>query len=202
MPEPTALPEIASDANYPAGAEPEAGTPTKVDPAREALGYRPDEKPTAQEHNWLFNLIWQWIVWFQGYVTADQVLPISSKAWVNDTVYPTYGDSSVVLEDYVWSVGVPLAALSLLKTVVFEIDGDGAVDIEARLSRRNADGTNDVLETTNFTNIPNGYANYTLTVSPEIELAADKSYFLVLIPGAAGGNLGSTFLTFKRRSPT
>src|SRR5688572_21855603 len=34
-------------------------------------GFAPKEKPPAQFLNWLFNLIWQWIVYFKGRFSAE-----------------------------------------------------------------------------------------------------------------------------------
>lgn len=60
---PATLPLYATDANYPAGPEPEAGTPTKVAPTSGelAVGYRPGAKPTAQKFNWWRNLVGEWV---------------------------------------------------------------------------------------------------------------------------------------------
>lgn len=59
---PPTLPTFATSTNYPAGVQPEAGTPTKtvISGPRLATGYRPDEVPTAQDLNWLLNLIGTW----------------------------------------------------------------------------------------------------------------------------------------------
>lgn len=62
------LPTWASDTNYPAGAEPEAGTATKVAPTtgQDTIGWRPDQIPTAQEENYWKNLVYQWIQYLDG----------------------------------------------------------------------------------------------------------------------------------------
>lgn len=80
MAKPNTVVDFAGDANYPAGAEPEAGTPTKTDPAREAFGYRPNEHPTAQEFGWLFNLIGLWIQWLNALFGTDGSLTLDADA--------------------------------------------------------------------------------------------------------------------------
>jgi len=62
MAKPVTLPVWAEDANYPAGAEPEAGTPTKVTPAStyDDVGYRPEQKPKAQNLNYMLYWLSQW----------------------------------------------------------------------------------------------------------------------------------------------
>lgn len=61
--EPTVSPSWATDTNYPAGVEPEAGTPTKVEPTagKKAIGFRPEEYPPAQYFNWFMWLVAKWI---------------------------------------------------------------------------------------------------------------------------------------------
>lgn len=68
MPKPVIIPTWASDANYPAGAEPEAGTPTKVAPTtgQGTIGWRPDQIPTAQEQNWWMDLVADWLAYLDG----------------------------------------------------------------------------------------------------------------------------------------
>lgn len=68
MAKPTDLPVWASDTNYPAGVEPEQGTPTKVEPisSKQALGWRPEEKPKAQSLNWWQHLVYQWVTWINN----------------------------------------------------------------------------------------------------------------------------------------
>ncbi len=63
MDKPTDLAPWADDANYPAGAEPEAGTPTKVayTLGQEAVGWRPKGKPPAQELNTWMHRVGQWV---------------------------------------------------------------------------------------------------------------------------------------------
>jgi hypothetical protein len=54
----------ATDANYPAGPEPEAGTATKVDPTTElTIGWRPGAKPPAQKMNAWANVSSSWLQW-------------------------------------------------------------------------------------------------------------------------------------------
>lgn len=59
-------PEWATDANFPAGPEPEAGSPTKAayTTGQATIGYRPDQIPTAQEQNRWMNLVYRWVLWF------------------------------------------------------------------------------------------------------------------------------------------
>jgi hypothetical protein len=57
------VPILATDALYPAGADPWSASPTKVDPGTVAVaaGYQPNAKLPAQEYNWLLNRLGTWI---------------------------------------------------------------------------------------------------------------------------------------------
>lgn len=65
MPRPTQLPLWATDANYPAGSDPWAGSPTKVAPTSgdQARGWTPNQEPSPQAFNWWKNLVGQWFTW-------------------------------------------------------------------------------------------------------------------------------------------
>lgn len=65
MAKPSDLPNWATDAAYPAGVEPEATDPNKVEPdaTKQGIGWRPDEKPPADELNWWMNLVYLWIAY-------------------------------------------------------------------------------------------------------------------------------------------
>lgn len=67
MPAPDTIPEWALDDDYPMDAEPEEGTPTKVEPSsgKKATGWRPSEMPPAQYLNWWMWLVGMWIDWLQ-----------------------------------------------------------------------------------------------------------------------------------------
>jgi hypothetical protein len=74
MPKPSSLPEWATDANYPAGAEPEAGTPTKVPPStnQDTVGWRPSQKPPATEWNWWMHKVYEWLAYVDaGIIDGD-----------------------------------------------------------------------------------------------------------------------------------
>ncbi len=75
MPKPvTAVPTWASDTNYPADAEPEASTATKVAPTsgQATIGWRPDQIPTAQEQNYWMNLIGDYVAWLATKVVSRE----------------------------------------------------------------------------------------------------------------------------------
>lgn len=74
MSAPPDLPEWATDANYPAGGATWNGTATKVTPAagKQAEGFEPIEKPGAQHLNWLFNLIYLWLLWIKNQFVDPQ----------------------------------------------------------------------------------------------------------------------------------
>lgn len=88
MPKPTDLPVWATDANYPAGADPWAETATKVEPlaGEQAAGHAPDQKPPAQYMNWWMHLVYLWI----AYVDAgewDGDLHVTGDLTVDGTVF-------------------------------------------------------------------------------------------------------------------
>lgn len=88
MAKPTDLPEWATDANYSAGAEPEAGSPTKVAPisSKKASGWRPEEKPKAQSLNWWQNLVYQWVTWLDAGVWEAVSLTLSGDLDVANVI--------------------------------------------------------------------------------------------------------------------
>lgn len=93
MPKPTDLPNWATDAAFPAGVEPEAGDPNKVEPnaTKQGIGWRPNEKPAAEWFNWWMNLVYLWIVYvnagnFDGPITITGNLNVTGDLDVDDDV--------------------------------------------------------------------------------------------------------------------
>lgn len=72
MAKPTELAKWATDTNYPAGSEPEAGTPTKVayTLGQEQVGWRPGQRPPAQELNTWMHRVGKWIDWIDQLTSA------------------------------------------------------------------------------------------------------------------------------------
>lgn len=68
MPKPVTLPTWSTDINFPAGTAPEAGTATKVAPSspKLATGFRPAEKPPAQNLNWMLNALCLWAAYVES----------------------------------------------------------------------------------------------------------------------------------------
>lgn len=107
----------ATDANYPAGPEPEQGTPTKVLPDEEdTIGWRPGAKPPAQKMNRWQNLIYQWMeylddgVWTGGGSMAGGFevtggLDTDDLAVADDA---TIGDRLEVIGDVIGNAGAPV----------------------------------------------------------------------------------------------
>jgi hypothetical protein len=96
MAKPTDVPTWATDANYPAGPEPEAGTPTKVEPlaGKQAIGWRPSEYPPAQYLNWAMNLAGQWAQYLNdgaldGDHSIDGNLEVTGDITVGGTIHFT-----------------------------------------------------------------------------------------------------------------
>lgn len=87
MPKPVAgIPLWASDLNYPAGAEPEAGTATKAAPTsgQATIGWRPNQIPTAQEQNYWMDLVADWIAYLDAADIAGN-LKVTGNLWVTGT---------------------------------------------------------------------------------------------------------------------
>lgn len=142
MPKPD-LPEWAVDTNYPAGAEPEAGTPTKVAPtsSQADIGWRPGAKPPAQEMNHWQNLVHQNFEYLYSILGDAETIsffprPHVSTNWTaaanTSSAFDMYLESSgaatayICLSDYMWD-GSELESVSLW------VSGDGAVDITAEV---------------------------------------------------------------------
>lgn len=98
MAKPASLPEWASDTNFPAGVEPEAGTPTKVAPTsgQETNGWRPDQVPTAQEMNYWQNLVYQWLQYLDGSNFDDDVEITGNLQVDGDTIFVGSLDAQAV----------------------------------------------------------------------------------------------------------
>lgn len=89
MPKPVTLPTWSTDTNFPAGAEPEAGTVTKVAPSapKLATGFRPAEKPPAQNLNWMLNALCQWAAYantneIDGNLAVTNALTVTGAATI------------------------------------------------------------------------------------------------------------------------
>jgi len=85
MPGPTDPPyEWATDASHPAGPEPWAAQPNKVDPGatRKAEGFYPGLQPSAEEMNHVLGRMCEWISYLASFVdeTADELVYPSIKA--------------------------------------------------------------------------------------------------------------------------
>lgn len=79
----------ATDTNYPAGPEPEAGTPTKVavTSEQETIGWRPGEEPTAQIMNDWQNNVSRWTAYLNdGLLDGDHEIDGNLTVKVNLTV--------------------------------------------------------------------------------------------------------------------
>lgn len=99
----------ATDANYPAGSEPEQGTPTKIATTapQKAVGWRPEEKPPAQNWNRWNNEAYQWFQYLDegqfvgnhtitGSLHVTTTLDIDGVATVNDLLVE---DDATVTDD-------------------------------------------------------------------------------------------------------
>lgn len=101
----------ATDTNYPAGAEPEQNTPTKVLPDEEdTVGWRPGQKPPAQKLNRWQNLIYQWMEYLDdgdltGGVSVTGGLDTDDLAVADDA---TIGDRLEVIGDIIGNAGAPV----------------------------------------------------------------------------------------------
>lgn len=105
----------ATDANYPAGSEPEQGTPTKIATTapQKAVGWRPEEKPPAQNWNLWNNEAYKWFQYIDdgvfdgdhqitGSLQVDVDLDVTGLATVTDldvTDDATIGDDLTVEGD-------------------------------------------------------------------------------------------------------
>lgn len=101
----------ATDTNYPAGPEVEAGSPTKVLPDEEdTVGWRPAQKPPAQKLNRWQNLIYQWMQYLSdgdltGGVSVAGGLDTDDLAVADDA---TIGDQLEVIGSLIGSAGAPV----------------------------------------------------------------------------------------------
>lgn len=82
MAKPTDLPVWATDATYPAGPDPWANQPTKVEPTSgdQARGFIPFQEPPPEAFNWWMNLVYLWILWLNGLWGTDGSLTLDANA--------------------------------------------------------------------------------------------------------------------------
>lgn len=107
MAKPTDTAAWATDANYAAGAEPEAGTPTKVDSTsgQKASGWRPGAEPPAQNLNAWQYAVHLWLLWLNGIVTGGTDLLVQTTSGgelkASNTVVPplTFNDDLTFAAD-------------------------------------------------------------------------------------------------------
>jgi hypothetical protein len=102
MTRPSAPAPWANDANYPADAAPEAGSPTKIALAhdQDTIGARPDGIPTAQEENWWRNLVGKWTAFLFSLFDADDnlVMPEDASVVVSGDGRYRHGTLTMVLD--------------------------------------------------------------------------------------------------------
>jgi hypothetical protein len=133
MPKPTEIAPWATNANYPNDSEPEANTPTKVEPdVEETIGWRPGKKPPAQKMNWWQNVVGQWIAYLNAGVWEDDLhvtgaLEIDGPALFNSTA--TF--DTVEVGNYIDSPDYFLSAprTMLIPPSMYMTDSDGTSHI-------------------------------------------------------------------------
>ncbi len=115
---PSSTPEWSSDTDYPADAAPEASTPTTVEPSsgKKATGWRPQEKPKAQNLNWFQNLTWLWLVYlsdgdFQDPATFDDTVGITGRLSALEKIYCTTGYYGAAGATALFPAGLTTASL-------------------------------------------------------------------------------------------
>lgn len=207
MAKPTDTIVFAGDTNYPAGAEPEQGTAQKVDPARETTGYRPDEKPKAQEHNWLFNLIGLWIAWLDE-VNLRTITKTFTPTLVTDNEGSWDAFSSGFIQSTAGGLSGYLACDFLeegdrIQTIDFRVMGDGAADATFSLNIIDEDG--DVVSGSGF---PAGSTDTNRSATPAWlnmftgtrVLAANERLEMHVTPNAAAYRISAIKITYSRPS--
>jgi len=162
MPKPSTLPTFATGTNYPADGEPEQGTATKVVPSADALanGYRPKQKPKAQNLNYMLYWLSQWAAW----AGEDKTIQIAPPAWALEpgltwTQNPRYVFCGAVGGgEAMYPISLPVG--SILKTITLAMEGDNVVDPVITVQKISAVGTvTATLATRSLTNLASGWAN-------------------------------------------
>lgn len=137
---PTKYPQWASDGT--------TGQIVEPSTAKKALGWI-IEKPPFQFFNWLFNLIYQWVEWFdQGYegvvfvnyaatTTGTYTVPLGSTHLMVDT---TGGAITLQLPDVTGNNGMKVRATKI------SVDAN-AVTITASSGKKISDATSQILDT-------------------------------------------------------
>ncbi len=126
MPLPTDLAEWATDANYPAGVQPEAGDPNKVAPSssHKATGWRPDEKPPAEELNHWQNAVHKWIDFLDGLFDGTEFITTLTVEELSVSTTATIVGSATLTS----SVGEVHVDCDLQVDGELAVDGDTTLD--------------------------------------------------------------------------
>lgn len=204
MAKPTESINWATSTNYPAGAEPEAGTPTKVVPSgHDTVGWRPEEFPPAQYLNYWMHAVQLWIQWLtslsdarwvdfglQGQDrTSNMVAQLDGTFLVNDTAI---AGTTVALQ---------LPAGSLVDGVRMKINGDSGSSAQVQLAIYYYDeGTRthfgpDVggipLQSIVETDPPNAWATYQVVFPSPVAVPTNKILLMsLLISGQLANEFG------------
>lgn len=159
MAKPTTEPEWASDDEYPAGAEDEAGEENKTEPlaGKKEAGWRPAEKPRGQYMNWWMNLVWLWIVWLNGVNTRERkrvVQPRFSTTFISEGAWIQYVTGAIVSNGSGTAM-IPFDCFDegdQIKSVEVRVNGNGATDVDYTLDVADQDDGSDELATLTDTN--------------------------------------------------
>ncbi len=180
----------ATDANYPAGPETYAATPTTTEPVtgRKAEGWEPGKKPPAQEMNWWQNAIYRFLTWVFGLFDSNgRLLQLaeSTTKWRPATsggallnagtiTTPDLGDSYFVGDATPFSaiVGLPVdvAVGDVITSIAFLVYGDGVA--AAAMQLYPLDGSVSAIETVDAPTAAAAWTVYTQVLgSPYTVLA-------------------------------
>jgi hypothetical protein len=116
----TAIPDVATDANYDAAGEDWHGTPTKVTPSMAVLaqGFVPGDLRIPMYDNFLFAWIRTWILYLVDYCDELLAQKVQGPATVADNILPRFsGTTGKVVEGTNISVADTTSALSYVAAV-------------------------------------------------------------------------------------
>ncbi len=194
MAKPSTLPEWATGGDV---VEPIAG--------KKAVGFVDEEHPPAQHLNWLFLLIYQWILWFDDVFGGDRVLVVPAAAFADQGMSAsgnaawTYGPGYVLcIVSGLLMVPIALCEGERIKSVTFAVYGDGVADITTATVYKadTVGGFTSIGAAGAITNPPAVWTDHTIDVTDTTLAAGLSLYFQV--DAAPNIQIGALRVTYDR----
>jgi hypothetical protein len=172
--------------------------------AKQDTGWAVAEKPAAQHANWLFQLIYQWLVWLAGQVARTYHIAGSSgkqhlgHTWTSGFDDNWFPDQTGFMQHLAGATGPVVWTLDQLAdndlfNVTVQLQSDAGVlgDFTCDLRRVNLDGTGDV--SINLVNSAAVLTPQTVNLTPLQLSATNLARYYVRVTPSGAGIIGRVF---------